>query len=212
MWQSYLPSATTGHTCHMHFLWYSATAHHLPMGLFSTSVYSFFRRAIFITNPALPSSFGISLHFLFSSAFIHTLHSMAGSRLVVQSVSWDTQSTLCTPATFPSEGPQKKRGEMRIQRWMFSSIAVHTCCDPGSVCLAVPCLEHNAVRKICIPYGPVVSEQVSPLSPLWYCSGDTKNGSFWLIQSAVFWCWFVSTVLNSDGEVDITLNVLKVHK
>lgn len=71
IWQSYLLSATM-FSFHMHFLWYSATAHNLFMGLFSTSVYSFFwRRAIFILNPALPSRLVISLHFLFSSAFIH---------------------------------------------------------------------------------------------------------------------------------------------
>lgn len=42
---------------------------------------------------------------------------------------------------------------MSIQRQMFSLIAVHLCCEPGSVCLAVMCLGRNAGMKVCV-YSP----------------------------------------------------------
>lgn len=76
---------------------------------------------------------------------------------------------------------------MSVQRQMFSSIAVHMCCDPGSVCLAVPCLEHNAAKNTgMFSYGTVLLKQVLLLSPLWYRSGVTSkvDHSDWFNQQS----------------------------
>lgn len=78
---------------HMH-LWYSATVHHFLIDLFSTGVYSFFwRRAGFILNPAFYPADLVSPYTSFSAQHLFTtLHSMAALSLMLQSVSWDTQS------------------------------------------------------------------------------------------------------------------------
>lgn len=62
----------------LHFLWYSATAHHFSVGLFSRSVYYFFwRRVIFILNSALPSILDTPPHTFSAQHLFTTLHSRA---------------------------------------------------------------------------------------------------------------------------------------
>lgn len=194
MWQSYYPSATLGHTCLAFICIFCGTQQLDTIFVWACfpemCILSFFWRAIFILNPTLPSRLGISLHFFSAQHLFTIFQSMAACKQTHAAVLQLRHTIHFVHSSHLSQWRSQtghSAGWTSVQRRIFSSIAVHMCCDPGSVCLALPCLEYNAGKKTgMFSYGTVLSKQVSPLSPLWYWSGVTSkvDNSEWSNQES----------------------------